>query len=80
MILWSVVFIPTLILVILMGVYLIISVTCRPFWEYKLEIRSVFHYICRKMIVELFLGYSRFYFEMDEIVLESARWSDSRLD
>lgn len=32
------------------------------------------------MIIELFLGYSRFYFEIDEIVLESENWVDTRLD
>ena len=70
---------PSLALFVLLIVYLIISLTCRPFWKYKQEIRGALQTLYRKLIRDFLRGYSRHYVLLDEIALESSGFVDQDL-
>jgi hypothetical protein len=78
--LWTLIFIPTILLVLLMVGYMIVSVTCRPFWQYRQEIRSALHALYRTLVRDFITGYSRHYVLLDEIALEASSFIDARLE
>lgn len=79
MILWCLVSIPTLIFIVLLTFYLVVSVTCRPFWQYKIEIRTACYDLYRKLVRDFITGSSRHYVLRDEIALESENFEDTTL-
>lgn len=78
--LWTLIFVPTIIILILIAIYMVVSVTCRPFWQYKQEIRSALHTIYRVFVRDFITGFSRHYVLLDEIALEPYNFTDKNLE
>lgn len=73
---WTIIFMPTLAFLVLFVMYLLISLTCRPFWKFKREIRVAVQTLYRKLLRDFLQGYSRHYVLLDVIALESSGFVD----
>lgn len=77
---WTLIIIPSILLIIFIIVYMIVSLTCRPFWLYRKEIRSALHTLYRKFVRDFITGYSRHYVLLDKITLEASSFTDTNLE